>query len=900
MASVNGILSPPPPHGPADDALTHSAKRKRDDSIEGHDQRNGSVDPKGTETADSPNESAQASIRDLIDVLKTYDTIPSILSRTLPQRDSAEPQAKRQKAEDGAELQSCILARADSNAYKTLDDVLRDVDTAVSDITEKMQLPNGAARNQFIPIAASQSELSLKISGFKKRAHELVEREKTSNNQSSDNKMNGSSNKAAYKANGNSGTNTFTQINAGSGENKMVLTLYGNAPGPKQLFSSFQIPTKVDGENKDVKQYIREAGLPTGINTTQIVPIQSSSLVEESKQITMGEVFPTPANVPAMQPPKPSKITTTRALNVGWYQPVAADPFPKGAVYSKAQISCGQWLDYSNAGPPQTSKKRQRDRTLSLGGIKATQADGEAAEQESAKLEALFRSAYSSFAPTKDDSAAVAPTGLLEKIWWQTSGEKGFQRVVENALNLEAASTIKDEGKEATTDDEELKKFEEMVENWDEEAIDPSLVPLDVSAEKPVKDREAEEILEEISELLETLNSYQRIRLMTLSSKPAGSLSASDASSLGPSTKPSDPEQATYEVLKAQLTLMIKMLPPYFVSKLDQDRLADLAISTKIEIQTDSYRGVMEEDEAATRARAAAASSTAPRPVPATVQHRSSSSALYGSQYSTARPAAPVAHQYYGNQQTPIRPPQPQMQRPPATAPAPYPAQRAAAAAPYRPTSYGNTPSYPHQAPRPAQPQYPPSNPPQYLQTPGAQNYMRTPSQGYPNTPHNVPQQSMNGRYPTQPTYPHQQQPPAQNGIDYRYGTTPAPMPRQVSPQKPMYSPQPTAAQPRPSYSTPTASMPQDRRQYFQTPTMNGATPQPTQPQYNPHQPTQMTNYSTFMTQEQQSSMMERQRAQLAAQQAAAQQQARSQAQAGLGSPSKNQVNGTNAVAAGL
>jgi len=104
----------------------------------------------------------------------------------------------------------------------------------------------------------------------------------------------------------------------------------------------------------------------------------------------------------------------------------------------------------------------------------------------------------------------------------------------------------------------------------------------------------------------------------------------------------------------------------------------------------------------------------------------------------------------------------------------------------------------------------------------------------------------------------------------------------------------------------------QDRRPFIQnavaqiaqSPLMNGSASQSPQP--FAHQSTGLTNYSTFMTAEQQESMVGRQRAQLAAQQAqlaaqqASQQQARSAAQAAIGSPSTTQVNGSNPVAAGL
>ncbi|EHL00876.1 hypothetical protein M7I_3269 [Glarea lozoyensis 74030] len=57
-----------------------------------------------------------------------------------------------------------------------------------------------------------------------------------------------------------------------------------------------------------------------------------------------------------------------------------------------------------------------------------------------------------------------------------------------------------------------MKSFEEAVEIYEKDAIDPSLVSLDPAVEKSVEEKDVEEVLEGISELLETLNSYQRNR----------------------------------------------------------------------------------------------------------------------------------------------------------------------------------------------------------------------------------------------------------------------------------------------------------------------------------------------------------------------------------------------------
>jgi hypothetical protein len=838
------------------------------------------------------------------DDMDSYDTTPSILTRQIPdQRSGSEPQSKRQKGEDSNEPQTTIMARFSANLYHNLDEVVEDIDTATADIMDKLQLPNGATRNQYIPISANQSELTMKVAAFKKQAHELVRRENATREKTSIGALNGSAN-GTTSTSAAVGSNTYTQINASSDDSKVVLTLYGNAPGPKQLFSSLQIPTKVTGESQDILQTIREAGLPNGITTTQIIPFHSTGSVNDKKRVpTLGELFPTPATVPALVPPKPSKVATTRSSTVGWYQPSANDSLPRTASYFRQPISTGQWLNYSNGTSVLGGKRKQRDRALSLVGSKPSSLE-ESSETEASRLETLFRSAYSGFAPTKDDAAAVAPAGMLDKIWWQQMGEKSFSRLAENYQYLGETSSRDAVAEDETDDLDEVKRFEKLVEDIEKDPIDPSLLALGTGSETSIDEKEVEEILQGISELLETLNSYQRNRHLSLnsSSRTAGLLSTSDTTSLGTPTKPSEDEQATYEILKAQLTLMIATLPPYAVAKLDPDQLAELSISSKIEVQLNDYKGVMEEDEVASRAKVAAmsAASTSTRTAQPPVLHRPSSTALYGNQYAPSpRPNPTPAHQYYGSQ-TPIRPPSNSLQRPPATAPVSY-APRPVANTPYRPTSYG-TPTYAHQAPRPVQQQYAPQpQQQQYIPTPAAQPYMRPAGQTYQQMPPSATAVQMNGRYPNQQSYPHQA-PPQQNGMNYPYGNG-ANIPRQASPQKPMYSPQPGPAQTRPSYSTPTpAGPPPNRQPYLQNPTgqapaMNGSVSHTPQPQFAPQA---TTNYSTFMTQAEQANLIDRQRAQMAQQQATAQQQARNAIQASMGTPSRTgPVNGTNPVAAG-
>jgi hypothetical protein len=711
--------------------------------------------------------------------------------------------------------------------------------------------------------------------------------------------------------NGNVSSKAITQLTPSQGTNKMVLTLFGNAPGPKQLFSSLQESIKTSGGMRDVTQPLREAGLPNGINTTQIVPINSTSVTEEKKRIpTLGELFTSPTSGLPFQPPKPSRATTTRATIVGWYQPAGLDAVRtrSSSSYYGQTINTGQWLDYTGASASVDPKRKQRERALSLGGVKSSLSAADLAEQEALKLETLFRSAYSSFAPSKDDAAALVPSGLSSRMWWQCTGKRSFDRLVRNAAVIEAvvdpdANPFAKQSTQLVEEiEDETEQFKQVVDNWDDQNIDPNLKQTEDMSQS-IKDKEVEEVLQGISELLETLNSYQRIRNLSLNQlRPTGAISTGEPA--GTSTKPTEAEIATYNTLKSQLTLMIATLPPYAVAKLNSYQLGELGVSTKITLYADSHKGVMEEDEAAARAKVAEMrAATSSRAASSTSIHRSSTS-LYGNQYSsTPRPSVPSGQQYYPQSQTPARPPSTNSQRPSSTAPVPYAGQRPASTTSYRPQPSYTTPAYPHQIPRTTQAQYTQPNT-QFFQTSTVNSYSQSLSQNYGGIQLSTPQANLSARF--QPTVHsmYQQRSQPQNGLDYRYSNgnnTNQPSP----PKTQAYSPQPhpTPLQNR-SFGTPTPSITQDRR-YFQPALANG-TATSSQPQ-GAQQQTQSssghlgaTGYHTVMTAEQQSTMMERQRAQLAQQQGT-QHQARNAAQAGAMSVSPApQINGGSPVPAGL
>lgn len=829
-----------------------------------------------------------------------------------------------------------MITRASSGAYLQLDEVVADVKVAATAILAEVRHPTDGAQTPAISISPELSEVASTVVAFRKKAEGILRVEKSLDTPRSSGPIDQSSDDLKGLTNGSGPSKSYAQLETGPGENRLVLTLFGNAPGAKQLFSSLQEPVKSRNGDTEVIQPLREAGLPYGfstplpfgISTTQIIPFQSNGLADEKKRIpTMGELFSTPTQTLPFPPPKPSRTATTRSSVVGWYQPSAleASRTQGNQSYYGQHIKSGQWLDYNGLPTSMDVKRRHRERALSLSGIKTTQ-PVDTADQEAAKLESLFRSAYSGFAPTRDDAAAIVPEGMINRVWWRKVGEKSFDRLIRNATNAE--EVVNAELKSGAngnlrnvSDDLDLDFIEQAIQELDEDVIDPNLED-SIADTKSIEDKEVQEILEGISDLLETLNSYQRIRNLSLNPPVRPAVAASSPETVGTPSKPSEAETATYNTLKAQLSLMIAMLPPYAVAKLNSDQLADLNISTKIQVLTDSHKGVMEEDEPTARARVAqmhAANNSRPAAV---TTHRSST-ALYGNQYSAqSRPAVSSGQQYYG-QQTPIRAPSTNLQRPPATAPMAYGGSRPASSTPYQPQAGYSTPTYPHQLPRNTPSQYGQSNSQQYYQTPSAQNYGQTQARSFGAVPASGQQYSARYQPSNQAAYQQNQTRPqalqngAANGMEYRYNTNSSTAARQ-SPPKPqqVYSPQSQTSQmgsrpfgtPTPSSNSASASIiPQSARQYFppQALTNGGGSISP-QPQVSQQAQQQQastgnlgaTGYHTVMTPEQQSTMMERQRAQLAQQQGT-QHQARNAAQAGAMSVSPApQVNG-GAVTAG-
>ena len=634
----------------------------------------------------------------------SFDVKQSILKRQLPESDPAdEPQSKRQKSVEPSSL-STISDKVAADLYTDLDEVATDILAAIKASLADLKTDGSEE---------TDADVAKRIAGvneFRDRAIEILQREQSYGLRQPDSKRD------VRKQNNQTG--------------EMVLSLLGYAPQERRLFSSMPISKDMD---------LSESPLPAGVTLSYVRP----TTPKEERVQTLGELFAPARSQPPLQAPKPPR-NQAKGSKLDFYHPELTDrsAYP-GNNYFNTQLTAGYYLDYSQAAPVSPSRSKHHQRAQSLAGKKPSEEETKAAE-----MEALFRGAFSSFAPCKDDSAALVPSSVAGRMWWQRGGSNGFQAM----LGVEYDNKSEDAG-EKTTDADVIDPamIEEAIEQWDDNAVDPSLDEI-MGSKHTEDEKEVDEILEEVGHLIETLSSYQRIRNLNLpnSHNRPGSEPVSGDMLANAAPKPSEEEVATYQMLKAQLALIVKTLPPYAVAKLNGDQLDELLISTRIQVSSDQYKGVMEEDESGVQARIRAQQQAAQQQQASSPRQQRTPSV--SGQYPNHYQQQPASH--YG---TPSRPPshhqQSQFYRPGMTPAAPYqqsprqypPAQQPR---PPQPNQYTRTNGYPHQYATQlakAQTPYGHQNMPQFAGQ-ARPAYGQMPQQGspqvrHPSYPQNYPQQ---------------------------------------------------------------------------------------------------------------------------------------------------------------
>ncbi|KAL9609488.1 MAG: hypothetical protein Q9167_005753 [Letrouitia subvulpina] len=719
----------------ADSALTTlpTAKRKREYSPDELDS------PEGSEQCPEINvEQFYQLLKDIIRVLKIHDTIPSLLNFPIDSCTTKLHASKRTKTAEPAQ-QSTIFSLVESNSYDSIEAIAEDVEQATIGIISEMKLKahyqNGQSELQDYKLEAKPN--IARIYALRDAFQSIVRREMMQRPNLL--RSLGKDQREAYDSSLNGGNHVLkSALSNDNGRRPQVLTLFGGSGQPKQLFSSLQedVTPKINlisgRENKMLEaikpngkptmptgvasEPLTNQGLPNGISLTKIIPAHGIVPRDEQDFPTLGERFAPPAGVPPLNPPRQSRHTATRSSSVNWYNPseaVTPSQPSRRESYTLQPLSTGQWLTYNIAPSPNQlstpeAKRKQRNRTLSFGELVNEPSEEAQILYQKEKEDALFRSVYSSFAPDRDNAGALVSEQLKNRIWWNRVGQSRLhvsQLCMESEDNEVMDSFAEQEGGQSPVKAGEEMSLEEAVELWTPEDLPPEMKTSPDGEPSAVTAKEVNEILQDISELLETLNSYQRIRNLSLASNARTSAGQNPQLSAmaGTPTSPSSDELDIYNILKSQLITMIATLPPYAIAKLDGDQLGALNVSTNIQMGTKNYKGSLEEDEISTKAKQSALGTSAAYPPRAT---NVSAGVPSRNSYGSNTPIQQSHRAGYGSQTMPARSttnssylPNQQYSRPPSSnhyftgnARSSLPAQRSTSSS--TPDRYPYTPSH--------------------------------------------------------------------------------------------------------------------------------------------------------------------------------------------------------------
>ncbi|CRG85969.1 hypothetical protein PISL3812_02972 [Talaromyces islandicus] len=670
MAVTNGELHPPTDESPV---LSTPGKRKRASTPD----RNESP----IKTAEEDKAELDQTLRYLVQILAKDDEKTELFKCSLTPSSSSpsKPRSKRAKLSDeGSEFPN-IEARVAAGRYASLQEFVDDVDKASTAVVENQ--PSTTGEND-------ESSLQKQILAFKSRLHGLLSQAPPRCSSKIKTETTGEKESLADVAPQHTGR-----------QDKAVLTLYGgNPPNAKQLFSSLQKTNDTSPAASDTSTPLLEDRLPNGITTTQVVPFNSS--MDEKPVKTFGEVFAPRSTLPQLEPPRHGR-TWGRDPSKTWIDPFDAVTNFDAVLgqrhhYSFTKLPSTHWLQYGGGrfSSPSFWNRRQKQSRGDEGA--GSNSYSNSVDDDTV----LFQGAYSSFAPSFDSSHAATSLDTKNAVWWAQRGARRFNTVLSfhGAPDTQEEQSILEELDESTLD-EDVKSFQPAETQEDGSEVD---MPAP-------EENDSDAILRDITELLETLDSFRRNRNLE---------SPSEADSKD--VTPSEAERATYDTLKASLAAIVANLPPYVVSKLNGDQLAELNISQKILVDGPSYSGTMEEDDYSMLQKRISAS--APAATPSRSSSYQNAPAFNQRLYSSnTRPQQPGhgGQQYYAGRpstSTPYTPGTPQQS---------YTGPRSHASPSQRPSS---VPGYPPG-------QYPPRPPTQngygaYTSQPGA-----SPNPGYQQSP---------------------------------------------------------------------------------------------------------------------------------------------------------------------
>lgn len=576
----------------------------------------------------------------------------SILKSSIIPSSPSKPRSKRPKLSDEGGALDSVEARVTAGQYVSYQDFLNDVDKASAAVIDRR-----AATDDDDIVS-----LSKRVAALKDRLQSLVLQALSLG--STQIKTEPTSDETPAK-------DTIRH-------DKKILTLYGgNSSNAKHLFSSLQ---KADDGHSfiDKPATFPEDRLPNGITTTQAVPF-NLEMAEKSVR-TFGEVFAPRSTLTQLEPPRRGRAWA-RDPSSTWVDPFDAITNFDAVLgqkhnYSFTKLPSVHWLHYGgiSSSPSYWDRREKQQHEY--------EQEGEAETHVSRSLEedaALLRGAYSSFAPSFDSSHAVAQSDAKNSMWWAKKGSRRFNTILalHKATQSDKEQQTLDELNETTLEDD-VKSFIEETSNNKIEELDT----------KSLEEKDVNEVLQDISELLMTLDSFRKNR--NLGTPLQEESRDDDDDDVGTPNSPSAAERATYETLKAGLAAIISNLPPYAVSKLSGDQLAQLNISQKILVEMPSYNGTMEEDDYSLLQKRIAA--TAPAATPARTGSYPASPAFNQRVYSASgRPQQSGPQSYYAGRQsssTPFTPSAAPQQNYTGLRPQMSPSQRPSNVPAYSPGQY--------------------------------------------------------------------------------------------------------------------------------------------------------------------------------------------------------------------
>ncbi|KAF3404965.1 hypothetical protein DPV78_002881 [Talaromyces pinophilus] len=597
MPLTNGVL-----HPPSDESAAPSTpgKRKRASTPEAaptQDKKKSTV-----KTSEEDKAELNTNLRYIIQIAAQDDEHLSVFSSSLTPSSPSKPRSKRPKLSVDSNNLDSIEARVAAGQYLSYQGFLNDVDQACTAVVERQT----AVDNEDV------SSVQTKVTALKDRLNGLVHQA-----------LSQGSTQIKIEPVPDESPRDITR------RDRKILTLYGgSSSNAKQLFSSLQ-KLNDTGSASDKPVTFPEDRLPNGITTTRAIPFNLE--MDEKPVKTFGEVFAPRSTLPQLEPPRRGRAWA-RDPSSTWIDAFDAitnydNILGQRHHHSFAKLPSGYWLHYGgdSASPSYWNRREKEQNHL--------ECEGEAITQTARNINedtAVLYGAYSSFAPSFDSSHSVMQTDAKNSMWWAKRGSRRFNTM----LALHKATRLGEDQPltklDETTLEDDVKSF---IENGSLE-----VKPEDTS-ETPKEDKDVDAVLEDISELLQTLNSFRRNR--NLESPPQGESRTDD--NTGTPSSPSAAELATYESLKSGLAAIISTLPPYAVAKLNGDQLAELNISQKILVEMPTYSGTMEEDDYSLLQKRIAA--TAPAATPSRTGSYQATPGYNQRMYSAsnARPQQPAA-----------------------------------------------------------------------------------------------------------------------------------------------------------------------------------------------------------------------------------------------------------------